>query len=143
MSVRFFFQRCSESDLKPSHPTTCGIRAQENQKFEKQRLKPNWPRNKSAQNRYLSIPMCFTCRKECNSEKITQIGAPERPHAPPEVGEYPHAPSTRSLTSGASTTRASHLLHPFCRSDPKSVPKSDPKTRPEIRPEIRSVDPVP
>ncbi|KAL5803581.1 hypothetical protein ACOSQ4_031886 [Xanthoceras sorbifolium] len=80
-------QRCTTSDLKPYHPTNSGIRAQENQKYEEQRPKPNLPRNKSSPNSFLSIPVCSTRPHEFNGENLTQIGVPESPHALFEVGE--------------------------------------------------------
>ncbi|KAK0606773.1 hypothetical protein LWI29_004237 [Acer saccharum] len=122
--------RCTTSDLNNCHSTNSGIRAQESQKFEEQRQKPNLPRIQSAQNRILSTPECSTRRKECTGENFTQIGATERPHAPPEVGEYRHAPPTRSQSTGASPPRASHLPRPNCR------------IRPEVRPEVQSPGPT-
>ncbi|KAK3184816.1 hypothetical protein Dsin_032102 [Dipteronia sinensis] len=49
LSARNLSQRCTTSD-QPHQPTNSGIKAQESQKFGKQRPNLNWPRNQSTQN---------------------------------------------------------------------------------------------
>ncbi|KAK0604554.1 hypothetical protein LWI29_016803 [Acer saccharum] len=140
-------KRCTTSDLNNCHSTNSGIRAQESQKFEEQRQKPNLPRIQSAQNKILSTPECSNRRKECTGENFTQIGATERPHAPPEVGEYRHAPPTRShslrrVTTTRQSSSSPELQDPTRRPtrSPTQSPTRSPVARsdPEIRPVPRS-----
>ncbi|KAK0587292.1 hypothetical protein LWI29_020648 [Acer saccharum] len=140
--------RCTTSDLNNCHSTNSGIRAQESQKFEEQRQKPNLPRIQSAQNSILSTPKCSTRRKECTGENFTQIGATERPHARTRRLKL-ESESTRRPRAAIPPARHHHAPVVFLAriagsaptSDPKSDPRSDPKSDPVVQsdPENRPV----